>query len=291
MSKPQSAGSNRLSACAGVITPEIARLDPPQGRAGDWAADTPAWTANRSIAWLTGSEGRLKVRVSAAWASGGPDRYYDDRSTDSDVTPQGVGREITAELFPEVRGHRRRHVNQGIPLPEATRTMRRSPLAVLDAASIDLIDPDQRDCELAFAASLNHALTYDSPYRHWTLSDVLPASVAARLDRLPFAAPALDGESGIAGNPQQHPPLHRRGGHRGPPGLRQRRRGVPVRRDRRADRAPHRRPTGRLLPQARIRPGHRRLLAAPPHRPGRQEVHPALLSRPRGPAGPGHRRL
>lgn len=49
---------------------------------------------------------------------------------------------------------------------------------------------------MVFAQSLSAARSDPNPYRHWILSDVLPTDMANDLDRLPFEAPALDGESG-----------------------------------------------------------------------------------------------
>jgi hypothetical protein len=51
-------------------------------------------------------------------------------------------------------------------------------------------------CRAAFAASLEAAKVQDKPYRHWLLSDMLPQTVAAAMDALPFPAPDLHGVSG-----------------------------------------------------------------------------------------------
>jgi hypothetical protein len=84
--------------------------------------------------------------------------------------------------------------------------MRRSPLALLDPlggpSSPDApdtpnrADRDREACRASFARSLRAAPVEDEPYRHWLLSDVLPAHVAAAMDALPFEAPPLDGLSG-----------------------------------------------------------------------------------------------
>lgn len=80
--------------------------------------------------------------------------------------------------------------------------MQRSPLALLDP-STDASSSDSpaasaaRDaCRTAFNRSLAAAQVHDVPYRHWLLSDVLPADVAAEINALPFEAPALNGVSG-----------------------------------------------------------------------------------------------
>jgi hypothetical protein len=84
--------------------------------------------------------------------------------------------------------------------------MRRSPLALLDPlggpSSPDApdtpnrADRDREACRASFDRSLRAAPVEDEPYRHWLLSDVLPAHIAAAMDALPFAAPPLDGVSG-----------------------------------------------------------------------------------------------
>jgi hypothetical protein len=74
--------------------------------------------------------------------------------------------------------------------------MRRSPLALLDLASAEAIERERDDCRASIAASLASATARDTPYRHWLMRDVLPAGVAAAMDALPFAAPALHGVSG-----------------------------------------------------------------------------------------------
>jgi hypothetical protein len=45
-------------------------------------------------------------------------------------------------------------------------------------------------------ASLDRAGSADEPYRHWTLSEILPSEMVSALRTLPFEAPALDGVSG-----------------------------------------------------------------------------------------------
>jgi hypothetical protein len=79
--------------------------------------------------------------------------------------------------------------------------MQRSPLALLDppkdASEDTLAIAAARDaCRAHFTHSLATAPINNAPYRHWLLSDVLPAGMAAELNALPFAAPALHGVSG-----------------------------------------------------------------------------------------------
>lgn len=74
--------------------------------------------------------------------------------------------------------------------------MRRSPLALLDSASADAPNDLQDACRESFIRSLSQARRSERPYRHWLLSEVLPADVAAALDALPFEAPELHGVSG-----------------------------------------------------------------------------------------------
>ena len=80
--------------------------------------------------------------------------------------------------------------------------MQRSPLALLEPPD-DTSPQDSaastaaRDaCRASFVNSLAAAPVHEAPYRHWILSDVLPADLAAEMDALPFEAPALDGVSG-----------------------------------------------------------------------------------------------
>ena len=83
----------------------------------------------------------------------------------------------------------------GVPGREATRSLRRSPLALLESRPV--ASETERDaCRDRFAASLTSAERFERPYRHWLLKDVLPASVAQALDDLPFEAPDLHGVSG-----------------------------------------------------------------------------------------------
>jgi hypothetical protein len=55
-------------------------------------------------------------------------------------------------------------------------------------------DPDR--CRAALAESLVGAERREHPFQHWLMRDVLPAAVAAELDRLPFPAPDLGEVSG-----------------------------------------------------------------------------------------------
>ena len=80
--------------------------------------------------------------------------------------------------------------------------MQRSPLALLDPPQ-DSSSPESpavaaaRDaCRAQFVASLSAASVHEAPYRHWILTEVLPADLAAQVDALPFEAPALHGVSG-----------------------------------------------------------------------------------------------
>jgi hypothetical protein len=81
-----------------------------------------------------------------------------------------------------------------VPRSEATRSLRRSPLGLLESGPA--IDADRDACRESFAASLTGAERHEQPYRHWILRDVLPAHLAAALDALPFPAPDLHGVSG-----------------------------------------------------------------------------------------------
>jgi hypothetical protein len=59
-----------------------------------------------------------------------------------------------------------------------------------------MIAAERDACRDSFAKSLAAARPQDEPYRHWILQNVLPGSVAAAMDALPFPAPTLDGVSG-----------------------------------------------------------------------------------------------
>jgi hypothetical protein len=48
----------------------------------------------------------------------------------------------------------------------------------------------------ALGASLKQAQREESPYRHWTLTNLLPEATVEALSDLPFTAPSLDGVSG-----------------------------------------------------------------------------------------------
>ena len=80
--------------------------------------------------------------------------------------------------------------------------MQRSPLALLDAQTLDSLSESadsvsaREACLATFAHSFATARVQDAPYRHWLLTDTLPADMASALDALPFAAPALNGVSG-----------------------------------------------------------------------------------------------
>jgi hypothetical protein len=71
-----------------------------------------------------------------------------------------------------------------------------SPSATSEYPLTDAADLDRVECETAIASSFARAKPDSAPYRHWILSDLLPTSVAERLDALPFVAPPLNGESG-----------------------------------------------------------------------------------------------
>ncbi len=60
--------------------------------------------------------------------------------------------------------------------------------ATLDASAADIAH--------AFRASLDNRKTYQEPYEHFILTDVLPKAVIHELANLPFAAPSLEGVSG-----------------------------------------------------------------------------------------------
>jgi hypothetical protein len=83
----------------------------------------------------------------------------------------------------------------GSPGREATRSLRRSPLDLIDSGAA-AVDAERGACRASFASSLTSAERSELPYRHWLLSGVLPVDVAAALDALPFEAPPLDGVSG-----------------------------------------------------------------------------------------------
>jgi len=77
--------------------------------------------------------------------------------------------------------------------------MQRSPLDLLEpsvAGSENLIAHDRDACRTQIVESLRRAPRYDDPYRHWLLSEVLPAPVAQAMAGLPFPAPTLNGVSG-----------------------------------------------------------------------------------------------
>ncbi len=56
--------------------------------------------------------------------------------------------------------------------------------------------PEGRRIAQAFAAAVAARRTFDEPYRHYLLENVLPEDVAEELADLPFAPPVLDGVSG-----------------------------------------------------------------------------------------------
>jgi hypothetical protein len=80
--------------------------------------------------------------------------------------------------------------------------MQRSPLALLDprgdtsSQDTPAVSAARDACRARFVNSLAAAPRHEGPYRHWILSDVLPADLAAEMDALPFDAPALNGVSG-----------------------------------------------------------------------------------------------
>jgi hypothetical protein len=57
-------------------------------------------------------------------------------------------------------------------------------------------DASTGDIARAFLASIASRRTFDAPYRHFFLDDVLPAAMARELAGLPFGAPELGGVSG-----------------------------------------------------------------------------------------------
>jgi len=83
----------------------------------------------------------------------------------------------------------------GSPGGEATRSLRRSPLDLIESGPAD-VDAGRDACRASFAASLTRAERHETPYRHWLLSGVLPPDVAQAMDALPFEPPPLDGVSG-----------------------------------------------------------------------------------------------
>jgi hypothetical protein len=58
------------------------------------------------------------------------------------------------------------------------------------------LSPEAGRVASALVAAVAARRTFDAPYRHHLLDDVLPADVADELAELPFAAPSLDGVSG-----------------------------------------------------------------------------------------------
>jgi len=54
----------------------------------------------------------------------------------------------------------------------------------------------KEDIAQAFLASIERQQSYDQPYRHHLVSQILPEQVCRQLTDLPFEAPVLDGESG-----------------------------------------------------------------------------------------------
>jgi hypothetical protein len=80
------------------------------------------------------------------------------------------------------------------PAGEAARPMRTSPWVRTETPS--RVEFDAEACRNRFRESLVAAETSETPFRHWILERMLPDAVAAELDRLPFPAPDLGGESG-----------------------------------------------------------------------------------------------
>ena len=64
------------------------------------------------------------------------------------------------------------------------------------AAMFDALSPEAARVAQAFSAAVAARKTFEAPYRHYLMENVLPADVAEELDALPFAAPTLDGVSG-----------------------------------------------------------------------------------------------
>ena len=60
----------------------------------------------------------------------------------------------------------------------------------------DTFGVSNADIAHAFQASLDARKTFDEPYRHYLIENVLPPAVAKALGDLPFDAPHLDGVSG-----------------------------------------------------------------------------------------------
>ncbi len=173
--------------------------------------------------------------------------------------------------------------------------MRRSPLALLDphgdTSSPVATDRDRDACRATFAQSLLAAPVRETPYRHWLMQGVLPADMARSLNALPFPAPPLDGVSGsreIHNNTRRYIDAAAIAQHAVCRSLAEAFQDP-------ATVAMIEEVTGARLDgcclQDRIRPGHRRFLAAAAHRSRGQEIHPALLPRSGRPAGPGNRHL
>ena len=53
-----------------------------------------------------------------------------------------------------------------------------------------------QDIAASFAKSLAQAQLFDTPYRHYLVTNLFPGDVAAQLSDLPFGAPKLEGVSG-----------------------------------------------------------------------------------------------
>jgi hypothetical protein len=60
----------------------------------------------------------------------------------------------------------------------------------------DSVAPEVAALKATIAASLASAERSETPYRHWTLSDLVDPATAEALCRLPFPAPELEGVSG-----------------------------------------------------------------------------------------------
>ena len=61
---------------------------------------------------------------------------------------------------------------------------------------VEALSPAAERVAQAFEAAVAKRQSFDKPYRHYLLENVLPADVADELAHLPFAPPALNGVSG-----------------------------------------------------------------------------------------------
>jgi hypothetical protein len=69
-------------------------------------------------------------------------------------------------------------------------------VSVLAESTARNLDADVAAIKAQIGASLSKAVVSETPYRHWTWSNLFPQTVVDALFELPFKAPELDGISG-----------------------------------------------------------------------------------------------